>query len=64
MSLEITQEECKNCRFVRARQEPIDSNTSYQTTAAHFCVRYPPSTIGIIRVAYDGWCGEYKEQEE
>jgi len=64
MSLEETVEACKNCRFARERQEPIDSNTSYQTVSAHFCVRYPPSTIGIIRVAHDGWCGEYKAKEE
>jgi len=64
MSLEKTVEKCKNCRFVHERQEPVDGGAVYTTVAAHFCVRYPPSTVGIIRVAHDGWCGEYKPKEE
>jgi len=64
MSLEETVEECKSCRFVRERQDPTKVGVAYQTSTAYFCVRYPPSTIGIIRVSHDGWCGEYKPEHE
>ena len=67
MSLEEDIEECRNCKFVHERQEPVEGGVGYETyktVTAHFCVRYPPSTVGIIRVSHDGWCGEYKPKEE
>lgn len=56
---------CKNCFYVQRRIEPAQhQNTIGVVTdmAAFYCRRYPPSTIGIIRVSHDGWCGEWHEK--
>lgn len=54
---------CKNCTFVHVRKELTADVSVGVPVDAHFCRRYPPSTIGIIRVAHNGWCGEWKEKE-
>ena len=57
---EKVEEGCANCRYVHTRKEPGAGNNYALSKTAYFCRRYPPSTIGIIRVASDGWCGEYE----
>jgi len=53
---------CKKCTFVFKRLEDVPNTSNYTRVDAFFCRRYPPSTIGIIRVVHDGWCGEWKEK--
>ena len=59
----MSDETCKSCFYVHKRNEP-DPNGNPTSRVAYFCRRYPPSTIGIIRVAHDGWCGEFHKNVE
>jgi hypothetical protein len=62
MSDDTKEEECcKNCFYVHTRKEPAYESLS---KTGYYCRRYPPSTIGIIRVSHDGWCGEYHRKTE
>ena len=57
---EKVKEECKVCKFVFAKNKENLSMGQHAVSQNYFCRRYPPTEQGIIQVAANGWCGEYK----
>ena len=52
----MSADSCENCFYVQTRN--ITAPHGGMVTA-FYCRRYPPTSVGIMRVEPNGWCGEY-----